>query len=175
MKQLLFCQNVSHANGRGICIFRCNYNFKTEVSPVSWFSPCFLSIHWSTSFHGMSFPGMGWSRDIGSLYPFSGQNLNLFLIKQTHVNHTYTVEDLTGQYLIKSENRELRQSKICCKIPVRSSNQECDPISIISESDSFDQQCVISVQGLVDLKHVHSFRQMLHLKYSCLDCGTLTV
>lgn len=160
MKQLLFCQNVSHANGRGICIFRCNYNFKTEVSPVSWFSACFLSNHWSTSFHGMSFPGMGWSRDIGSMYPFSGQNLNLFW---------------SNKHMLKSENRELLKNKICCKIPVRSSNQECDPISIISESDSFDQQCVISVQGLVDLKHVHSFRQMLHLKYSCLDCGTLTV
>lgn len=92
-----------------------------------------------------------------------------------NVNRTHTVEDLTGHYLIKSENRELLQNKICCKIPVRISNQECDPISMISESDSFDQQSIISVQGLPDLKHVHNFRQMLHLKYSRLDCGTLTV
>lgn len=100
---------------------------------------------------------------LGTFTPFR-QNLNSWLFKIL----SHTLNDLTSLILIKSGKREI----LCCKTQWEVLISLVI-LRIISESDSFYQPSIISVQGLVDLRHIYIFQQMFHFTYSCHDCSLL--
>lgn len=147
----------------------------------------FQSMHWSTSTGCIlsaacqSFPGKCWGNSVnlkwhsnkrktkarGTFTPFR-QNLNSWLFKIL----SHTLNDLTSLNLIKSGKREI----LCCKIQWEVLISIVI-LRIISESDLFYQPSIISVQGLVDLRHIYIFQQMLHFTYSWFihDCSLLSL